>query len=148
MSGASCVAGTNLTPHQLRNFISTTHQGPGVHALCGVSGNFPGHFNRAEGDLPSHPGVHTRDATFWQLPGEESVADSHGFTVNMGAHVLLFAFFFFSSLYPESCDYPRTFPAFIILCFNLHNSRLKLKNKARYHWEGQKANNSSEFHLN
>lgn len=94
MSGASCVAGTNLTPHQLRNFISTTHQGPGVHALCGVSGNFPGHFNRAEGDLPSHPGVHTRDATFWQLPGEESVADSHGFTVNMGAHVLLFAFFF------------------------------------------------------
>lgn len=93
MSDASCEAGTNLPPHQLTHFISTTHQGPGFHALCGVSGNFPGHLNRAECDLPSHPDVHPRDATFWQLPGEESVADSHGFTVNMGAHAASSCFF-------------------------------------------------------
>lgn len=110
MSDASCEAGTNLTPHQLRNFISITHQGPAFHALCGVSGNFPGHFNRAERDLPSHPDVHPGDATFWQLPAEESVADSHGFTLNIGAHAASFCLFF-NSLYPESCDYPSTFPA-------------------------------------
>lgn len=56
--------------------------------------------------------------------------------------------FFFNSLYPESCDYPSNFLAFISFYFNLHECRVKLKNKAMYHWEGQRANNSSEFHLN
>lgn len=141
MSDVYCEAGTNLIPHHCSWEISLVSHTKGlVFMHCVVSVAIFQATSIGQNETCFHTQVFTPETS---LTGECSVADSHGFTLNLGARAV-----FSNSLYPESCDYPSTFSAFIIFYFNLHECRIKLKNMAMCFWEGQRANNFSEFHLN